>query len=235
MPPPPELRVPVDHSRDVLRFTRAERWAHGMAGALTLVCIATAAVLYNGMFAVLVGNRRLVELVHVWSGFALPVPLVLALLSRAYRRDLRRLGRFVPQDWLWLRSARRRARADGVGKFNAGQKLNGALSSGSILVLLGTGTIMFFTGLAPLAQRTGATFVHDWFSLAFGLLVVGHVVKAVRDPQAMRGIRTGWVHRAWVHHEHPAWESELADRATKEPDAAAPEAPDRERPPPPQG
>lgn len=235
MPPPRELRAGDDHSRDVLRFTRAERWAHGVAGALTLVCLVTAAILYNGMFAVLIGNRRLVELVHVWSGFALPVPLLVALVSRAYRSDLRRLGRFVVQDWLWLRSARRRARADGVGKFNAGQKLNGALSSGSILVLLGTGTIMFFTGLAPLAQRTGATFVHDWFALAFGLLVVGHVVKALRDPQAMRGIRTGWVHRAWVHHEHPAWESELVDRST--PDRSTPDrdVTDRERPPPPQG
>ncbi|MEO6879675.1 MAG: cytochrome b/b6 domain-containing protein [Mycobacteriaceae bacterium] len=233
MSPPPEVRVGVDHSRDVLRFVRAERWAHGVAGVLTLVCIVTAAILYNGMFAVLIGNRRLVELVHVWSGFALPVPLLVALLSRAYRSDLRRLGRFVAEDWLWLRSARRRARADGVGKFNAGQKLNGSLSAGSILVLLGTGTIMFFTGLAPLAQRTGATFVHDWFALAFGLLVVGHVVKALRDPQAMRGIRTGWVHRAWVHHEHPSWESELAERANPDRGTGA-RAPERERPPPPQ-
>ena len=56
-----------------------------------LVCIATAAVLYDAPLQVLVGHRPVVELVHVWSGFALPVPIVAGLLSPGYRADLRRL------------------------------------------------------------------------------------------------------------------------------------------------
>ncbi|MDJ0395956.1 cytochrome b/b6 domain-containing protein [Rhodococcus sp. G-MC3] len=198
MTPPVELQ----------RFGRIERWVHWSVGILTLVCIATAAILYNGSLAVLVGNRHIVETVHVWSGFALPIPLVLGLLSRAYRLDLRRLNRFTSSDWKWLRSKARRVRAVGVGKFNAGQKLNGALSAGSLFVFLLTGTVMFFPSWSPLNWRTGATFVHDWFALAFGLLMVGHIVYALKDSEAMRGMRHGSVLRAWAENEHPEWASE---------------------------
>lgn len=191
------------------RFGRVERWVHWSVGLFTVVCILTAAILYNSSLAVLVGNRHLVELVHVYSGFALPVPLLLGVVSKVFRGDMTRLGRFSRADWRWLRSKSRRLAADGVGKFNAGQKLNGALSTGSILVFLGTGTIMYFTGLAPLAYRTGATFVHDWFALAFGLLVVGHLAYALKDSEAMRGMREGRVRRSWAEHEHPGWVAEL--------------------------
>jgi formate dehydrogenase subunit gamma len=180
-------------------------------GATVIVCILTAAVLYNGSLAVLVGNRHVVELIHVWSGFLIPVPLILGVVSKAYRSDLSLLNRFVADDWKWLRSKGRRLAAAGVGKFNAGQKLNGALSAGSIIVFLITGTVMFFPDWSPLSWRTGATFVHDWFALAFGLLVVGHIVYAFRDPEAMRGMRTGSVTTEWAENEHPEWHNPVRE------------------------
>jgi formate dehydrogenase subunit gamma len=185
-------------------------------------CILTAAVLYNGAIAVLVGHRHLVELVHVYSGFALPVPMLLGILSFAYRADLRRLGRFTPADRRWLRARNRRDGTITVGKFNAGQKLNASLACGSILVLLGTGVLMYFVGLAPLPWRSGATFVHDWFSLALGLLVVGHVAFALKDPQARRGMRTGSVPRWWARAEHAGWLHELDGPAAAESAAEGP-------------
>ncbi|HEY5854122.1 MAG TPA: cytochrome b/b6 domain-containing protein [Aldersonia sp.] len=158
---------PVEpRARDLHRFARVQRWVHWLTGVLVGGCIATAAIRYNGSIAVLVGNRHIAELVHVWCGFALPVPLVIGLVSIAYRTDLGRLNRFTPDDWRWLRRKCLRRTGVGVGKFNAGQKLNGALSAGSILVLLGTGTVMYFPDWTRLAWRTGATFVHDWFALA---------------------------------------------------------------------
>ena len=61
-----------------------------------LTSIATAAILYNGFLAVPVGHRRIVKLVHVYSGFALLVPIIIGAVSAAYRADLRRLNRFTP-------------------------------------------------------------------------------------------------------------------------------------------
>lgn len=191
------------------RFSRAERWVHGCTAVLMVACIGTALVLYNASLSIAVGNRRLVELVHVYCGFALPAPTLVGLVSRAYRLDLRRLDRFTPADWRWLRSSARRDGSIPVGKFNAGQKLNGSLSLGAILVLLVTGVTMYFTHLAPLSWRVGATFVHDWSALAVGLLVAGHTVYAVRDREAMRGIVTGEVSLAWARREHAAWAEEL--------------------------
>ncbi|MFI6041483.1 cytochrome b/b6 domain-containing protein [Nocardia sp. NPDC051321] len=197
--------------RDLPRFSRAERWVHWLTGVLVLICILTAAILYNGSLAVLVGNRHIVEIIHVYCGFALPVPIVVGLASRAYRADLSRLNRFTRADWLWLRFKGRRLSGEEVGKFNAGQKLNAALSAGSIFVLLGTGVIMFFPDWTRLAWRTGATLMHDWFALAFGILVVGHLMYALRDAEAMRGMLTGKVRRSWAEQEHVRWADEDAE------------------------
>ncbi|MER7754203.1 cytochrome b/b6 domain-containing protein [Kitasatospora sp. NPDC097643] len=200
---PPEL---------LLRFTRAERWVHRTTAALMLTCLATAACLYLPPLAELVGRRRLVVTVHVWCGLALPVPLLLGLASRALRADVTRLGRFTPADWAWLRAVRARRTGLGpagpasfAGKFNAGQKLYAQWTLGSMLVILGTGLIMWLTHLTPPAWRTGATFVHDWLAAAIATVVAGHVWMAMRDPEARLGMRTGLVDRRWAEREHPLW------------------------------
>lgn len=199
------LADPRPPSTLVERFSRAERAVHRAVAVLMLSCIATAAILYNGFLSVPVGHRRLVKLIHVYCGFALPVPILLGVASVAYRSDMRRLNRFSPLDWRWLRTRGRRNGMIPVGKFNAGQKLNAALSAGAISVLLATGTLMYFPDLARLSWRTGATFVHDWFALTLGLLVFGHISYALRDPGSRRGMRTGSVTEAWARVHHAAW------------------------------
>lgn len=189
----------------IRRFTGGERWVHWSTAALLGICLATAAVMYVGPLEILFSRRRLVELVHVYAGFALPAPILLGWLSRAFRHDMRRLNRFRPQDWEWLRSRDRRSGRIAVGKFNAGQKLNAAFTGGAILVMLGTGTMMFWPGLWPLSLRIGATFVHDWLALAVLVVVLGHIWYAARDADAMHGIRTGMVPRSWALRNHAAW------------------------------
>jgi formate dehydrogenase subunit gamma len=193
--------------RTLARFTSGERWVHWAIAALIGVCILTAAFMYVGPLAILAGRRRVIELVHVYAGFALPVPILLGWLSRAFRRDVRRLNRFSPHDWAWLRSRERRGGAAGVGKFNAGQKLNAAFVTGSILVMLGSGVMLFWPDVLslPLSIRIGATFVHDWLALAIFVVVLGHIWYAVREPEALQGMRTGRVPRSWAERNHPAW------------------------------
>jgi formate dehydrogenase subunit gamma len=201
----PPRRQPAGTLR---RFSRTERAVHRVVAALMFICIITAAILYNGALAIPIGHRQTIKLIHVYCGFALPVPILLGLISRTYRADLSRLNRFAPSDWPWLRSRRRRAGTIRVGKFNAGQKLNAALTAGAILVMLGTGTLMYFIGLVRLTWRTGATFVHDWFALGLGLLVLGHIYFAIKDAEARRGMRTGHVSIGWAQREHAEWADE---------------------------
>ncbi|MEW2072693.1 cytochrome b/b6 domain-containing protein [Streptomyces sp. NPDC012403] len=192
----------------VRRFGRAQRWAHRATAALMGVCVVTAACLYVPQLAQLVGRRALVVTLHQWSGLALPVPVLAALASRAFRADLGRLNRFGPHDRVWLRAALRRDRRPSsrpAGKFNAGQKVYAAWIAGATLVMLGTGLLMWFTHLTPLVWRTSATFVHDWLALTIGIVLAGHIGMALADPEARRGMRTGSVGRDWAEREHPLW------------------------------
>jgi formate dehydrogenase subunit gamma len=190
------------------RFTRIERAVHWTAATLMVVCILTALALYNGSIGLLIGHRHTVELIHVYCGLALPVPVLLGLVSVAYRADLRRLNRFTRHDWRWLRTRRRHESSIPVGKFNAGQKVNTSVATGATLVMLGTGLLMFFPGLVRLSWRTGATLVHDWVALALGLLIVGHIWFALRDRHAMAGMIGGRVPAHWARAEHGEWARE---------------------------
>jgi formate dehydrogenase subunit gamma len=192
------------------RFTRAETWVHRSLAWLMGVCVFTAACLYFPPLSEIVGRRRQVVTIHEWSGIALPVPVILGLVSRAFRGDASRLGRFFAHDWRWLRVALRSRRRDPglAGKFNAGQKLFAAFSVGAVLVMIGTGLIMWFPRLSPLFWRTGATFVHDWLALFLAAVITGHVWFATKDPEARRGLRTGYVPRWWAKEEHPLWRPE---------------------------
>ncbi len=208
---------------ELLRFGPAARAVHRATAVLGAVCVATAAALYLEPVAELVGGRIVVVELLVWCWLALPVPALLGWASAAYRSDLRLLNRFTRVDAAWLRRRDRRRAGLPVGKFNAGQKLNAALSAGGTLVLLGTGVVMAYGRGWPLDLRIGATFVHDWTAAAYVLLVAGHVWLASRDEDARRGMRTGAVPVGWALREHPAW---AAGRAPGEDRAMEPD-PDR--------
>ncbi|MGW3074350.1 cytochrome b/b6 domain-containing protein [Kitasatospora sp. NPDC001132] len=192
----------------VRRFGAAERMVHRATGTLMLLCLASAACLYLGPLAQLVGRRFLVATVHKWSGILLPLPLLLGLLCAEFRADLRRLNRFAPYDREWLRAVRRRwtwPEARPAGKFNAGQKLFAGWIAGAVLVMAATGLLMWFRGLLPFVSRTSAIFVHDVLAWLIALVLYGHLRKAFQDPEARRGMRTGYVSRAWAQRHHVRW------------------------------
>ncbi|MFD1936811.1 MULTISPECIES: cytochrome b/b6 domain-containing protein [Nonomuraea] len=205
---------PPERSRRIPRFTRAERSVHRATAVLMLLCVGAAACLYVAPLAQLVGRRHLVVVVHEWSGILLPVPFLLGLASSAFRADLRRLNRLAQYDKEWLRAVRRRWTSPGLrpaGKFNAGQKIYAGWIAGAVPIMMFTGLLMWFTGLLPVISRTSAIFVHDVTALAIGVVLLGHLRLAYRDPQARRGMRTGFVEPAWAAREHSEWMEE--DRA----------------------
>jgi formate dehydrogenase subunit gamma len=213
MPPPPD-------DGHVERFTRAERCVHRVTTILMLALIATGAILYNDQLAIHTGHRQIIAVVHLYCGFALPIPMAAGVFSKAYRADARRLNRHTAQDRLWLRHrawkpGRVKRHRLKVGKFNAGQKLNAAFLCGAILVMAGTGTIMWFQNLAGVSMRTGATFVHDWLALAIGFDIIGHVYFAIGDRHARAGMRRGTVPRWWAGQEHELWAQEIAEQEAR--------------------
>ncbi len=211
---PPDLTVDearrVAKEPPILRFDRVERAVHWVNATLFGILMLTGAALYAGPISALVGNREAVRFLHVYSGLLLPVPLLLGVLGRhgaRLRADFGRLNRWSRDDARWFR---RRQRSQVVlGKFNPGQKLNAALIAGTIVVMLGTGSIMKWFDMFPLDWRTGATFVHDWFALLVWVLVLGHIAFALRDGDALDSMLGGTVPAAWARKQAPLWYEEL--------------------------
>ena len=193
------------------RFDRVERALHWSTAGLVLVLLVTAAVLYFGELSTLVGRRELVRRVHVVSGLLLPLPLLLALVgrwSRGLLADLRAFNRWDADDRRWLRSWGRDPSVR-LAKFNPGQKLNAAFVGGAFGVMLVTGSIMHWFEPFPLSWRTGATFVHDWTSIALGLVIAGHIRMALSDRDALRSMVRGWVPSDWARRHRPRWYEEV--------------------------
>jgi formate dehydrogenase subunit gamma len=222
---PPEPRITIADQRaarsaarrnqpkaepPLLRFDRVERTVHWVNAALFGILMLTGAALYAGPISVLVGNREIVRNLHVYSGLALPLPLLIGIAgSRGARLrvDLGRLNRWSRDDARWFR---RRGRADvALGKFNPGQKVNASFIAGAGIVMLATGSIMKWFEPFPIDWRTGATFVHDWFALGIWAAVLGHIWFAVRDGDALDGMLGGTVPAAWARTKAPLWYEEL--------------------------
>lgn len=193
------------------RFDRTERVVHWVNAALFFTLMATGAILYIGELAALVGRREIVKHVHVVAGLALPVPIVLGLVRRAgaqFRSDAKALARWIPDDRWWLhRRTRHRAQ---LGKFNPGQKLNATFVSAAIVVMLATGSIMFWFQFFSDDWRTGATFVHDWFAFFIWVSVIGHIGFALSDRGALNAMLHGSVSEEWAMAKRPRWYDETA-------------------------
>src|ERR1039458_855887 len=160
----------------LLRFDLVQRTAHWANAFLFGVLMATALPLYFGSFFGLVWPRHLVTEIHLWPGLALPIPIIVSLLGpwgAQMRRDVRRINLWTREEMRWMRTlGETPLEAD---KFNPGQKLNAIFIGASIVIMLATGSMLQWFRFFPVSWREGATFVHDAFSFAIFLVVIGHI------------------------------------------------------------
>ena len=195
------------------RFDRVERVAHWVTATLMLTLLATGFSLYVGPLSTLVGRRNIVRAIHVYSGLALPIPVLLAIAMRAggeLRADLGRLNRWTRDDRTWWR--RKHRAAVRLGKFNPGQKLNATFIGAAMVVMLMTGSIMRWNEGFSDSWRQGATFVHDWFAIGLLFAIAGHILLAFRDPDALNGMVHGSVKSSWARRYRPRWYEEVSAR-----------------------
>ncbi len=202
----------------VQRFDRTERVVHWTTAILMLELLVTGAILYLPSIALRVGHRALVENIHVYSGLALLLPLVIGVLGpwRAHLvADLRRFDRWTRADWDWFHVKQKRSHLP-AGKFNGGQKAEASFLGGSMVVMLVTGVLMRFAPSSWITWQQGATLVHDVGFLTVGVAVIGHIYMAMSRPEQLKSIFTGFIDRKWAVRNNPAWmaevETEVADK-----------------------
>jgi formate dehydrogenase subunit gamma len=199
-----------DHPRSmprIVRFDRVQRAAHWANALLFGILMVTALPLYFGSLADVVGRRALVADIHLWTGVALPIPIIVSVLGpwgAQMRRDLRRINVWTKDEVAWLRAFGQRTHKV-VDKFNPGQKLNAIFIGGSIVIMLATGSILKWFRFFPVSWRTGATFVHDVLAFAIFVVVAGHILFAVTHWDSLRSMIKGWVSEEWAARHAPGW------------------------------
>ena len=192
------------------RFSRTERTLHWANAAFFLFLLATGLILYLPALSIAVGRRPLVQSVHFWSGVAW-IAVLAAIVVLGDRRGIVRTAReidgFDRDDFRWL-AGRKPAPQ---GRFNAGQKVNAALTAAFTVLFLVSGLLLWF-GERDTSLRFASTVVlHDGLMYVSLALLLGHLYLAVINPStrhSLRGITTGSVSEDWAATHHPKWTSE---------------------------
>jgi formate dehydrogenase subunit gamma len=190
----------------LLRFDRVQRGAHWANAILFGVLMATAIPLYFGSLFGVVLQRHVIAQIHLWTGVALPVPIIVSLVGpwgAQMRRDVHRINYWTADEIRWLKSLGRTALV--ADKFNPGQKLNAIFIGVTIVVMLATGSVLQWFRLFPVQWRTGATFVHDVFALGVFVVVIGHVLMALTHRESLVSIFKGWVSENWAARHAARW------------------------------
>ena len=200
-------------ARYVRRFSRTERalhWANAL-GFFTLP--GSGLVLYLPSLAVLVGRRPLVKDVHFWSGIGWIVLLVLVVLvgdRRGILRTARELDRFDGDDTRWLLRGGRAPQ----GRFNAGQKVNAALTAAFTLLFFVSGMLLWLGERDTRFRFASTVVLHDGLMYVALALLVGHLYLAVIHPatrHSLRGMTVGTVDERWARYHHPKWAAQYGD------------------------
>ena len=191
----------------VRRFSRTERAFHWVNATFFLALLASGLVLYLPALEVAVGRRSLIKDIHFWTGVAWPCALVLVAVAgdgRGLLRTARDVDRFDADDLRWL--ARRRPAPQ--GRFNAGQKLNAALTAATTLLFLVSGVLLWLGERDTRFRFASTVVLHDGLFFAALFLLAGHLYLALLYPatrHALRGMVTGTVRADWAAQHHAKW------------------------------
>ena len=200
------MATDVSSTPYVNRFSRTERAVHWIHAAAFFLLLASGAVLYLPSLSEAVGQRPLVKDLHLYTAAAWAGALLLVVVlgdRRGLRRTLREVEYFDGDDRRWLRGGRAPQ-----GRFNAGQKLNAAITAAVAFLFALTGVLLWL-GERNTAFRFASTIlIHDWLTYISLVLLVGHLYLAVIHPatrHALRGITRGSVREDWARKHHAKW------------------------------
>jgi formate dehydrogenase subunit gamma len=197
--------VPAGYVR---RFSRTERTLHWVNATGFFLLLATGLILFLPSLSVDVGRRPLIKDIHFWGGIGWVAALILiALLGdrRGILRTARELDVFAPEDVNWLRG---REPAE-QGRFNAGQKLNAALTAAFVVLFLVSGLLLWFGEQDTRFRFASTVVLHDGLLYASVALLLGHLYLSLIHPatrHALRGMVRGTVREDWAQRHHARWD-----------------------------
>jgi formate dehydrogenase subunit gamma len=190
--------------------------------AAFFVLLGSGLVLYVPRLSTAVGRRPFVKDVHVYTAVAwlIAIALVVALGDRrGLRRTLRELDLFDEDDRLWLRRYRRPQ-----GRFNAGQKLNAALTAAFAVLFAVSGALLWLGERDTRFRFASTVLLHDGLMYVSLVLLLGHLYLTLIHPatrHSLRGMTLGTVRRDWAQDHHAKWVAAEDEPAARAPAATA--------------
>ena len=194
----------------VHRFSKSERTVHWANAVGFFLLLATGLILYLPRLSVAVGRRPLIKDIHFWGGIGwVAALLIVAVLGdrRGLLRTARELDVFDREDVNWLT----RRRPNEQARFNAGQKLNAALTAAFMVLFLVSGLLLWFGERDTRLRFASTVILHDALLYASLALLVGHLYLALIHPStrhALRGMTVGTVSEEWARRHHSKWKPE---------------------------
>ena len=192
----------------IRRFSKSERAIHWVNALGFFFVLATGLILYLPSLSIAVGRRPLIKDFHFWGGLGWVASLlIVAVLGdrRGLLRTARELDVFEREDVNWL--TRRRPREQ--PRFNAGQKLNAALTAAFLVLFLVSGLLLFFGEKDTRFRFASTVILHDGLLYASLALLLGHLYLALIHPttrHALRGMVLGDVREDWARKHHARWD-----------------------------
>jgi formate dehydrogenase subunit gamma len=193
-------------SRYLRRFSRTERALHWVHASAFFVLFGSGLVLYLPTLSESVNRRPLIKDIHVYTAISWAAAILLiALLGdrRGLRRTLRELNLFDADDRRWLRG-----RPAPQGRFNAGQKLNAAVTAALAVLFSISGALLWLGERDTRFRLANTLLLHDTLMYVSIVIVAGHLYLSLVHPRtrhALRGITLGTVRRDWARRHHAKW------------------------------
>jgi formate dehydrogenase subunit gamma len=210
----PDDKVHPGDPVTVDRYTPAARVNHWItAASLVLLALSGLALFHPSLFFLtgLFGGGETTRAIHPWIGVVLFFGF-LGLFLRFWRANLWR-----GEDGTWMRRSSDVLRGHEeslpeVGKYNAGQKLYFWMMSVLIIIMIGSGLVLwdqYFAEYTSVEQKRAAVLIHAVAAIVSICIWIVHVYAAIWVRGTIRAMVKGSVTGGWAWRHHRKWLREL--------------------------
>ena len=198
----------------VNRYTPAARVNHWItAASLVLLALSGLALFHPSLFFLtgLFGGGETTRAIHPWIGVVLFFGF-LGLFLRFWRANL-----WKGEDGTWMRRASdvlrgHEEKLPEVGKYNAGQKLYFWMMSVLIIIMIGSGLVLwdqYFAEYTSVEQKRAAVLIHAVGAIVSICIWIVHVYAGIWVRGTIRAMVKGSVTGGWAWRHHRKWLREL--------------------------
>jgi formate dehydrogenase subunit gamma len=207
--------IPGSRESRIVRYTLDERIHHWLAGLTYVYCLITGLAFWSSYLywlAALVGGGATARFWHPWSGVLFTISIV--WMFKLWRGDMA----ITEADRDWSKAVKyyvenEDEKVPPAGRFNWGQKVFFWLMLWGAILLLLSGTGLWFVESIPAWLRHLSIAVHVIAALATIAGFIIHVyMGTAMVPGGFDAIVTGEVTASWARHHHRLW----YERVTKD-------------------